>query len=345
MAGHYLRNAWYPAAWAYEVAEGVLARKILDEPVVLFRTPQGAAGALEDRCPHRFAPLSRGQVTSAGIRCGYHGLEFGPDGACTHSPFTKTPPRAGVRNYPLVEKDGLLWIWPGEPHKADATAVADFGFMSDEARYRTVRGVSHVRADYQLCVDNLMDLSHIEYVHGGTFGAQGVIHKGSHRAWHEEGTIHSNWWMPDIPNPPSQERNFPTEGRHVDHWIDMRWNAPASMLLDVGVTPTGQPREAGAHILGAHLLTPETDGACHYFWSMGRTYARDSVEVDSQARAYLVKACDEEDTPMIEAVARSMNEAEFWSLGPLLLPIDAGAVRVRRALQQMIDGEEAGASQ
>ena len=340
MATKYLRNAWYPAAWGNEVSDNLLSRVLLDSPIVLFRSKDGVAAALDDRCPHRFAPLSRGLCTDGVIRCGYHGLRFDASGACVESPYSTTPPaRVRVRSYPLVERDGLLWIWMGEPALADAATIADFGFMNDAHSYRTLCGLSHVRCDYQLVSDNLMDLSHIEFLHGGTFGGQGVIKMGRYKATEVGTTVHSDWWMPDIPNPPSQERNFPMHGKHVDHWIDMRWNAPASMLLDVGVTPTGRPRQEGSHILGAHLLTPETKGSCHYFWSMARTYARDSRQVDDAVRAYLVKAFDQEDTPMIEAVAASMGNREFWDLKPLLLPIDEGAVRVRRRLASMIEAE------
>ena len=112
----FARNAWYIAAWSDEVADKPLARRILNEPVVLFRGQDGRAAALADRCCHRSAPLSLGRVVEEGIECGYHGLVINCAGQCVRVPGQRLiPPDATVRNYPLVEKNRFLWIWPGDP--------------------------------------------------------------------------------------------------------------------------------------------------------------------------------------------------------------------------------------
>ena len=336
----YLRNAWYPAAWNYELESGPVSRVILETPTLLFRDGEGKLAAMQDRCPHRFAPLSRGTISDGIVRCGYHGLRFDSSGRCVHSPYSQSPPtHVSVRTFAVAEAHTMCWIWPGDPSRADPALIPDVAFMTDTVKFRTLRGVSSLAAEYQLGTDNLMDLSHIEFIHGGTFGGQGVIHQGTHKSFERDGAIHSNWWIPDIENPASQEANFPMNGRNVDHWLDMRWHAPASMQLDIGVTPTGEDRSVGGHIMGAHLLTPAGPHQTHYFWSMSRPYAMDSIEADIGIRAYLVKAFDDEDKPMIEAVGRSLGGEGFWESKPLVLPIDTGAIRVRRCLAAMISAE------
>src|SRR5258705_10760166 len=119
----FLRNTWYVAAWADEVEPGqLLARRLLDQPIVLFRDAEGRPRALTDRCPHRFVPLSMGRLIEGGnvIRCGYHGLRFDGDGRCVLNPQGGSPPpRARVRSFPAVERYSALWIWMGDGEAAD----------------------------------------------------------------------------------------------------------------------------------------------------------------------------------------------------------------------------------
>jgi len=132
----FLRNAWYVAAWSEELSErALLARTLLEEPVVLFRTRDGTPAALFDRCPHRFAPLSRGKLRDDSIQCGYHGLCFDRTGACSHNPYNPghAPPRARVRGYPLLERQGIVWIWMGDPDRVDTSLAPDFRILGQGA--------------------------------------------------------------------------------------------------------------------------------------------------------------------------------------------------------------------
>ncbi len=92
----FVRNCWYVATWSHLLPAGaVLGRQILDEPVVLYRTDSGRLVALEDRCPHRLAPLSLGRVRGEALQCMYHGLTLDPAGRCTRVPGTdRIPPQA-----------------------------------------------------------------------------------------------------------------------------------------------------------------------------------------------------------------------------------------------------------
>lgn len=338
MTSQTLKNAWYMAAWGEEVSQVLLRRRILGEPIVLYRLQDGTVNALTDRCPHRFAPLSRGDRIGDTLRCGYHGLSFDAAGNCIHNPFAKDIPKgATVRAWPLQERDGIIWIWPGDPELADPAQIADFSMLT-RSGIAPVTGMMTMQADFEYGTDNLMDLSHIEFVHKGSFAGAGVIFAGSHELREDGDTLHSNWWMPNVPAP-SHTFGIYDRDMLTDHWLDMRWNAPASMYLQIGAAPVGQERKDGVVAHQAHILTPETDGVAHYFWASSRTGDGASPEGDAFLRQLLSQAFDDEDKPMIEAAYANMDGVDFWTRRPVFLGIDAGGTRARRKLQQMIARE------
>lgn len=175
----YLRNAWYMAGWSDEVGVTGLARKIIGKPVFLFRKADGTVAALLDRCPHRFAPLSRGTREGDTVVCGYHGLAFSAEGKCVRNPFgERVPAGSDIPVFAVAERDGIVWLWGGAADAADVALIPDFGFIPDTPHSRTVRGYTLMQANYEYGTDNLLDLSHIEFVHKGTFAGQGVIFAG-----------------------------------------------------------------------------------------------------------------------------------------------------------------------
>ena len=337
----YLRNAWSMAAWAEEVGEGLVSRRILGRRTLLMRTSGGDVVAMEDRCPHRFAPLSMGERRGDEIVCGYHGLTFNAAGACVRNPYSEKIPAGGkVRAFPVVERDSVIWLWPGDPELADPTKIPDFSFLPDSATNRTVRGYTPMKANYQYGTDNLMDLSHIEFVHKGSFAGAGVIFAGTHSVEQDGDTLRSNWWMPGIPPPSMAAGVYPPESR-VDHWLDMRWDAPASMMLEVGATPAGEPREQGLIVHQAHILTPESETTSHYFWGTSRGNDVESPELDAMLLQLFSQAFDAEDKPIIEAAFENTDGGDFWGERPIFLGIDAGGTRARRLLESLIEKEVA----
>ncbi|WP_416465033.1 Rieske 2Fe-2S domain-containing protein [Sphingomonas sp. VDB2] len=335
----YPQRCWYMAGWADELGEGGFSREIRGERLFVLRTADGVA-ALRDRCPHRFAPLSLGTRDGDRVVCGYHGLAFAPDGRCVHNPFAdRIPAGASVPAFHLVERDGILWLWGGDRQDADETLIPDFGFIPDTHASRTVRGYTLMQAQYEYGTDNLLDLSHIEFVHKGTFAGQGVIFAGRHKAHMQGDTLHSDWWMPGIA-PPSVARGHVPDDAVVDHWLEMRWNAPASMRLMVGVCPHGGPRDTGFEVPQAHILTPANDHQSHYFWSSTRYDALDSPETDAALLRLFGEAFDQEDKPMIEAAYANMAGCDFWAEKPLSLGIDQGGTRARRLVEAMIAREK-----
>lgn len=334
----FLKNAWAMAAWSNEIGEVPLRRRLLGEPVVLFRKADRTVAALVDRCPHRQAPLSMGVREGDRLVCPYHGLTFDSSGACVRNPFADTIPKgATVRSFSIAERDGIVWLWPGDPDRASLEQIPDFSDLHHGVFGAPLTGYLPMRAPYEMGTDNLMDLSHIEFVHKGSFAGRGVIFAGKHSLRQEGNRLHSNWWMPDVPAP-GHTMGIYDPAMRCDHWLDMRWDPPSIMHLTIGACPTGGDRAGGVIVRQAHILTPETETTTHYFWASSRTMPQ-SAEGDAFVRGLLEQAFADEDKPLIEATAANMDGADFWDFKPVFLGIDAGGTTARRLLQALIAGE------
>lgn len=342
MSDTFLRNTWYMAGWSHEIGEALLRRMICGRALLLFRKEDGEVAAMDDRCPHRFAPLSAGTRIGDTVRCGYHGLGFDAAGACIHNPFSDTIPKgARVATHPVEERNGIVWIWPGDAGLADSAAIPDYA-MLERPCGPPLSGYTLMQAGYEFGTDNLMDLSHIEFVHKGSFAGAGVIFAGKHELVEQGEALHSNWWMPGVKAPAHTYGIYDPE-MITDHWLDMRWNAPASMYLQIGATPPGAPRESGVIVHQAHILTPATDSTTHYFWASTRPFDAIIPEADAMVMSLFSQAFDDEDKPMIEAAYANLGGEDFWANKPLYLGIDAGGTRARRKIEQMKLRERASA--
>ena len=331
-------NMWYVIAWGSEVSDKPFHRIFCNESVLLFRSTAGEVAALTNICPHRFAPLHLGQIIDGDrIQCPYHGLEFDVSGRCRHNPHGPTPPTVFLKSFPVVERHSLVWLWLGEPHAADASLIPDFSCLTDPS-LRTVGGVLKIEANFELVTDNLMDLSHVEFLHRGGLGSD-AIKRGKHQVLQSGTTLFSNRWCPNDMAPPVWDALFGNYGKPVDHWLDMRWDPPAHMLLDVGVTPAGRPRSEGITTWGLDILTPETELSTHYFWGSTRNFEQDSTATDQMMIHAVDTAFGGQDKPMLEAVQRNMGARSFDDMRPLLLPFDSGAVRARRLLTDLRNGK------
>ncbi len=338
MSTTYLRDAWYVAAWPADVTHVPLRRVLLDEPIVFFRRDDGKAAALEDRCPHRWAPLSRGSVRGNDLECGYHGLRFDANGMCTLNPHGdgKVPASARVRAYPVAEKHGAIWIWMGSPDRADESTIPDFSICGQPQNHTTVSGYLHVRANYQLITDNLLDLSHTPYIHPG------LTSRGNPRTVHEvrqddDDTVWSLLWRYGAFPNALLAQWWPAE-KQGDHYAHMRWNAPSAFLLNVGLTESGQPESEGVRTPNVHFLAPETEISTHYFWAFVLP-AESGAEVIAATRAGADQAFANEDIPTIEAQQANAPRGELALLDCGLLATDSAAIRARKVLQRRIAAE------
>ena len=341
-------NAWYAAAYDVEVVNKLLARTICNQKVVMFRKTDGTVAVLEDACWHRLMPLSMGHLQGDELTCGYHGLVYNAQGRCVHMPSQETlNPSACVRSFPVVERHRFVWIWPGDPAKADPALVPDMHW-NDDAEWAGDGKLITVKCDYRLVIDNLMDLTHETFVHGSSIGQRAVA-EAPFVATHGDRTATVTRWMENIDAPPfwagqiNHARNY--KGK-VDRWQIIKFEAPATVNIDVGVAEagTGAPpkdghpgdRSKGVNGFVLNTVTPETDGSCHYFWAFARNYCLGEQRLTHQLREG-VAGIFREDELVLEAQQIAIEEHpdhQFYNLN-----IDAGSMWARRLIDGLVARE------
>lgn len=334
----FLKNTWYMFGLAEDVTTGAPAHKVIaEEPVLVFRKQDGSLSAIRDLCPHRFVPLHMGKQIGDVIQCGYHGLRFGGDGLCTHNPVAGAPiPKAAkVRAWQVAEKHTIIWVWLGED-PADPAMIPDFSFLSDPAR-ANVGGYTLAKADYQLCIDNLSDLTHVQFVHE-EYQASDAFDRLTFDVRQEGDEVFAKLVFPGGHAPKVYLKAVQDPELLVDIVNQTRWSAPSCVKLTSSVHRAGEP-EPMAQIMSAHILTPETAKTSHYFYINSRDYAVGDPDADQNIRNWQKQGFTEEDKPMLEAQQRCIRDDDIMTLGPVLLPTDAAAIRVRRILANMMKAE------
>lgn len=344
----FLRNMWYAAMWSEMLESGKLVpRTILDEPLVFFRKASGEVAALTDLCPHKFVPLHLGKLLPDDrVQCGYHGLEFSPSGECVRNPHgsERISPNCKVLTYSTIERHSMIWVWMGSA-PADPSLVPDYSFMDEDSGYDiTRRDFLRIKANYRLVADNLMDLSHSPYLHDGVIGGAGTI-KADIRVEQEGNTVKVHRPKQNVRPTGLLDRLYRKDGVRVDIWSTICWTAPCYILNDTGAYPVGGKRSDGSGVLGAHLLTPETEDTTLYYFAAARTgkvFDKDEDQVTfrqwlSDARRH---AFANQDEPIIEAQYRMRKTYPAATARSILLETDAGPVRCNRILDEMIRVEK-----
>ncbi|MEA2257511.1 MAG: hypothetical protein QOJ51_336 [Acidobacteriaceae bacterium] len=335
----WVMNSWYVAAFSAEIGEKPTPRRLLGEPVLMYRCSNGTVAALQDRCPHRLVPLSSGQRIGDEIQCSYHGLRFAADGRCTHIPGQAIiPSNSRATSYPLVERQGLVWIWLGNRSLADEALVPDFPWMAD-AHWRQSPGYHRFGCDYRLMTDNLLDLSHETYVHHHTIGnrAAQTIADFPVKVTVEDGlVIRVHREMPRIDPPPFFAMILQSR-EPIDRWQTAIHMPPSIHMTEAGVHLTGSPRSSAFVSRVMHLLTPETPTSTHYFWSVVRNYR---CEDDSMTKAVAVSvgATFDEDQVVLELQQKALLERD-GGVPRFALKLDEAPMRARRFLEKLLEAQ------
>ena|ERR1700722_10308074 len=335
----FVRNAWYVAAWADEITEKPMARRLCNQPIVLYRDAGGTAAALIDMCCHRGAPLHMGKVVEQGIECGYHGLIFNADGACVRIPGQdRIPERARVRSFPIVEQDGFIWIWMGDPADADPASIVRYPWHNDTVNWPHKHTLYHIKAAAMLMVDNLMDLTHLGYVHVSTIGGNPTIHVEAkmETVRTDRGLKFTRWMLNSVP-PPTYVRAVGFENR-IDRAQMFEFIAPGSILQlsaadEAGAYKNGLTENSKLQFRLFHGLTPESETSCFYFWSTANNFRTDDPATTEQlfkeiAAAFL------EDKAIVEGQQARM--AELGETGLVDISNDAARMHMRRTVDRLI---------
>lgn len=341
----FLRNTWYCAAWATELHEQeMFARKLLGENILFLRKENGDVAAMSNACPHRFAPLHKGIRTGDTVACPYHGLQFNTEGACILNPNEggKIPQAATLTTYPAVEKWGAIWVWMGNASNADEATIPDFSLQDEREGWSTVRGMEPVAANYKLVVDNLMDRTHIQFMHP-QLAFNGELPKNFERRQSFEQIGDEVWdYHEELNSPkyPFLQQSWPDAPDNIMSHLDVRWSAPGNMLLDAGTVVMGTDRKVGVKTPMAHIVTPADETSSYYFWSQTRNKNTNNPEVDEKIKHAISSTIRLEDGEMVADCVEMMGTHDLMSKKPVLLETDAAAMRVRRVLDKLITEEQ-----
>jgi vanillate O-demethylase monooxygenase subunit len=338
------RNAWYPLTWSRNVSRTLARHKVLGKDLVVYRTEAGAPVAMDDVCPHRLAPLSMGRLRGDSIECGYHGMTFGTDGRCTRIPGQPViPPNARVPSYPVAERMGLVWIWPGDPALADPSTIYDLP-QYHSAGWRVIEGDAlHIGGNYLNLADNLTDPAHVSFVHLSTLGNASSEEIPVEHEVIDQGVV--VWrWIRDAPAIPLFAKYGDFKG-HVDRWHYYYYYAPCIAVIDFGSSDAAlaiapeQRETVGLRSFSCHFITPVDEHNCIDHWLNVRNFRTDDADVDQRLLADLRIAFDE-DKVILERI--DQNERARPDLPGLRLGIDAAPQKMRRVVERMIAQERPG---
>lgn len=322
----FLQNMWYAAALAADIGAAPFARTICAEEIVFFRCGDGTVVALEDRCPHRQAPLSLGTVTADRIRCGYHGLVFDAKGVCVDVPGQdQIPPQACVRPYPVAERDGWIWIWIGDPALADTAAVPSLPYFAAPG-WSGFQKYFHVKAAAQLFIDNLLDLSHVPFTHANSIGAASAADAPAEmELMIEADRVCGERLVRNVAPGPFIADWGGFRGR-IDRHAVYTWRPPSVMEIRSRFSDA----TGGITIMIINPVTPETATTSHFWIGWARDFrlgdeAETAKAVEQNTQVIL------EDVRIIEAQQNRIDSR------PDVQPVPIKADKAVMAVQRFID--------
>ena len=348
----FLRNHWYVAAWSDELGSEPLAVKMLNEDIVLYRTRDGRPAALENRCAHRRLPLSKGKLVNDSIECGYHGLTYDRDGKCIKVPGqARWPKTLAVKSYPVVERHRFIYVWMGEVEDADENLIVDFPLFSDPD-WGVTKIHLHIKANYLLIIDNLLELSHVAYLHATTIGNAPVAEDAVVKYHREDNAVRVTREMVDVPAARTYAE-FGAEAGNFDRWQTSEWRPPAYFLINNGSEATGR-RPPGDHRLWDrgewgfqvyHGITPAAEETTHQFWAI----CHPNAMVPKRGRKEFYRQCHQvirEDVGVYEAQQISLDtDPESPSAdnvnARVRIDYDGAFLEARRIIKHLLTAEAA----
>jgi len=341
----FIYNAWYAVCWSHELEDRPLAKRVLGEGLAVYRTASGVAAAVEDCCPHRFAPMSLGCVDGENIMCGYHGMQFDRAGACVSIPGQKNVPgRAKIRTYPVVEKYSLIWAWMGAAENADEALIPDVHWL-DSPGWKPVTGTTRYDCNWVLLVDNLLDLTHTTFVHQSTIGTEDVASTPITTEV-ENDRVHVVRDMKNTTPSNFYKRVGGFEGR-IDRWQKIWLEPPSVVIIDAGGVPAGGSRKedgedgyTGIDTRIVSMLLPVDERTVDQIWAFVRDTQLDDEQLDRDIEASITLTFDE-DAGFLAGQQVNMERAPHRQM--LNNTADAGVVQTRRLIEKWMAADTASA--
>lgn len=332
----FIKNGWYAAAWAKDIGHALEQKWIAGEPVVFYRTQAGEVVALHDRCPHRRAALSKGNLVGDDVQCAYHGITFDCSGKCVSVPGQeKVPAALTVRRYKVVEKWQWVWIWMGKTEEADESLLPAFEY-NDSPGWKAVGGCIPVKANYQLLIDNLLDLTHETYVHGKTIGNMAVVETPMEYQMDGQEVVVKRI-MKNTPPPPLFKKVRGFTG-NIDRWQIIRFQMPSHVSIDARGYPAGvDDIEQGMRWFSMNSLTPLDESNTMYFWTITRCFDLDNEALDEMIKQQIYNTFME-DVEVIEA-QQQLIETDDRGVPEVSIRADGGSIAARRIVDKVMTQE------
>jgi phenylpropionate dioxygenase-like ring-hydroxylating dioxygenase large terminal subunit len=340
----FLRNCWYVAAWSADIGEALKPVRLLGDDIVLYRAPNGEVAALEDACPHRKLPLSKGSLREGRIVCGYHGLTFDARGTCVAAPTQeRIPTGAAVRRYAALERYGFVWLWMGAADKADPAKLIEIPNYDNPAWGRTKGGDMPIACNYLYITDNLLDPSHVAWVHVSSFAGAKTESEPLKVDVTEDGVIVWRWMMDTAPPAyyaPLLKYSGACDRKQHYECVLPSIGINKSIFAPAGHGGPDAPMHEKTFVnISYNFMTPVDENNSHYYWFQHRNTDPDN-EVVSETMNAGARTAFLEDKDVLEAVHIGMKERKTPYFD---LALDAGALRFRKLLKARIDAEAAGA--
>lgn len=337
----FVLNAWYVAGWSHEFGDDLVPVEITSQFVVMFRNSKGVLCALEDRCPHRQLPLSKGKRLGDTIQCGYHGMTFNGAGKCVRVPGQDNTPRnADLRTYPIEERHGIVWIWMGEQALADRSKVFDLPQFSDPDWHTHHGGHLEIKSHFLNVAENLVDPAHVSFVHPTTLGNAASENVPVHVS--TDGEIIRAWRWIRNSEPIGFFKAFGGFAGNVDRWHYYDLHLPSTAVIDFGSVDTDlncaeEERDKGVRVFALHFVTPVNEHLTIDHWMHVRNTAKGDEAASGQVDRLLQLAFAED-----KAVLEAIHEAEQrpQTRRPVKIAIDKGPLVYRKRIRDLIAAEQ-----
>jgi phenylpropionate dioxygenase-like ring-hydroxylating dioxygenase large terminal subunit len=337
----YPRNQWWVAAYSCEVSRDLAARDILGERILLYRREDGAAVALSGICPHRSFPLEKGRLVGDNVQCGYHGFTFAPDGGCVLVPSQDgVPQKSTLRRYPVVELGDLVWVWTGQADLADPALIPDvaavgLGHPDWAAEQHPVVAVA---ARYTLLIENLLDLSHVTFIHSTTIPGGEKVAQIPASVVETQASLTVQRKGENLPLNPLLKMQFPEQQGPVHQHFDAEYIGPCMIRTGGAVYDAASGRLLGINNF-LHMITPASPTTLRYFVITSRNFGLDNPAL-AQINLGMGTRIQPEDSEAITAIEQVLQSGVTLP-EEISARADNGALKVRRRLEAQIRAEAA----
>jgi phenylpropionate dioxygenase-like ring-hydroxylating dioxygenase large terminal subunit len=287
----YPREAWYAACASLRLGDQPAAARVLDQDIVLFRGADGAPRALKDRCLHRGAQLSLGQVVEGALACRYHGWRYGGDGRCVHIPSlvsgAEAPGGLAIDAFPCAEADGYVWVWMGAGPATAAPAIEDFG------AFDWLQGAMDLKCSALAVIENNLDWCHPVFAHPHTHGMFFMNQARGFQDTVVEVRLHEKGIVVFAPPTAAAEDLMPAQT-----WVSLAYTLPDRVVVGFGA---GAERK----LIVMHMV-PTGPATCRFEWLFSTEPVQPGAD-PKVTRTDEVQAIFEQDRVVLESAQLAVD--------------------------------------